>query len=66
MVLMEPLHHKDVILPFEQPRDIATPARSLVHGTAFDYPMHSHAEMSQTAAGGLYPNGMLTDWELEI
>ena len=66
MVVMEPLHHKDVILPFEQPRDIATPARSLVHGTAFDYPMHSHAEMSQTAAGGLYPNGMLTDWELEI
>ncbi len=65
-VLMEPLHHKDVILPFEAPRDIATPGRSLVHGTAFSYPMHSHAEMSQTAAGGLYPNGMLTDWKLEI
>lgn len=65
-VLMEPLHHKDAILPFEPPRDIATPTRSLVRGTAFDYPMHSHAEMSQTAAGGLYPNGMLTDWELEI
>jgi hypothetical protein len=66
VVLMEPLHHKDVTLPFEQPRDIATPARSLVRGTTFDYPMHSHAEISQTAAGGLYPNGMLTDWELEI
>ena len=66
MVLMEPLDHKDVILPFEPPRDIATPERSLVSGATFDYPMHSHAEMSQTAAGGLYPNGMLTDWELEI
>jgi hypothetical protein len=66
MVLMEPLDHKDVVLPFEQPRDIATPERSLVRGTTFAYPMHSHAEMSQTAAGGLYPNGMLTDWELEI
>ena len=66
VVLMEPLNHKDVILPFEQPRDIATPERSLVAGVSFDYPMHSHAEMSQTAAGGLYPNGMLTDWELEI
>jgi hypothetical protein len=66
MVLMEPLNHKDAILPFEPPRDIATPERSLVAGVSFDYPMHSHAEMSQTAAGGLYPNGMLTDWELEI
>jgi hypothetical protein len=66
MVLMEPLDHKDAILPFEPPRDIATPERSLVSGVTFDYPMHSHAEMSQTAAGGLYPNGMLTDWELEI
>jgi len=26
--------------------------------------MHCHAEMSQTAAGGLYPMGMLTDWRL--
>jgi len=29
-----------------------------------EYPMHCHAEMSQTAAGGLYPMGMLTDWRL--
>jgi hypothetical protein len=28
------------------------------------YPMHCHAEMSQTAAGGLYPMGMLADWRL--
>jgi hypothetical protein len=26
--------------------------------------MHCHAEMSQTAAGGSYPFGMLTDWHL--
>jgi hypothetical protein len=28
------------------------------------YPMHCHAEMSQTAAGGNYPQGMVTHWEL--
>ena len=28
------------------------------------FPMHCHAEMSQTAAGGSYPFGMLTDWHL--
>ena len=28
----------------------------------FDYPMHCHAEMSQTAGGGLYPGGQVTDW----
>ncbi|MGH2554084.1 MAG: cupredoxin domain-containing protein [Actinomycetota bacterium] len=28
------------------------------------FPMHCHAEMSQTAAGGLYPGGMVTDWQL--
>jgi len=27
--------------------------------------MHCHAEMSQTAGGGLYPNGMLAHWEVD-
>jgi hypothetical protein len=30
------------------------------------YPMHCHAEMSQTAAGGLYPNGMIAHIEFDI
>ncbi|MDN4610332.1 multicopper oxidase domain-containing protein [Arthrobacter burdickii] len=28
------------------------------------YPMHCHAEPSQTAAGGLYPGGLMADWVL--
>ena len=30
----------------------------------YRYPMHCHAEMSQTAGGGQYPSGMYTEWEL--
>jgi hypothetical protein len=26
--------------------------------------MHCHTEMSQTAGGGNYPQGLVTDWEL--
>jgi hypothetical protein len=28
------------------------------------YPMHGHDELSQTAAGGNYPQGMVTTWEI--
>jgi Multicopper oxidase len=57
---MRPLDVKDCRLPFEHPRDAA--AGNLEIGR---FPMHCHTELSQTARGGLYPNGMLTDWELE-
>jgi FtsP/CotA-like multicopper oxidase with cupredoxin domain len=30
----------------------------------YHYPMHCHAEPSQTAAGGLYPGGLVADWVL--
>lgn len=30
------------------------------------WPMHCHVEMSQIAAGGLYPQGLLTDWKMEL
>jgi hypothetical protein len=59
-----PLHPRDrvdVILPFELPRDCATPPGP---GQELHYPMHSHSEPSQTAGGGLYPGGQLTDWIL--
>jgi FtsP/CotA-like multicopper oxidase with cupredoxin domain len=49
----------DVLLPFHQPLDAFPPARSSV------YPVHDHQEMTQTLHGGLYPNGLLTDWHLE-
>jgi hypothetical protein len=27
--------------------------------------MHCHCEMSQTAAGGNYPQGLVTHWQIE-
>ena len=49
----------DVLLPFRMPPDAFPPARASV------YPVHDHQEMTQTLHGGLYPNGLLTDWHLE-
>jgi FtsP/CotA-like multicopper oxidase with cupredoxin domain len=34
-------------------------------GFPLNYPMHSHLELSQTAAGGNYPQGMITHIEFE-
>jgi len=31
----------------------------------FQYTMHCHTEMSQTAAGGNYPQGCITHWQME-
>ena len=45
----------DLIYPFESPPDAWPPTDV---GT---YPMHLHTEMSQTAGGGLYMFGALTD-----
>ena len=49
----------DVLLPFNAPPDAFPVVRSSV------YPVHDHQEMTQTLEGGLYPNGLLTDWHLE-
>ncbi len=74
---MKPLDRVDWLLPFVRPPDIpgdpGTPLRDLipeelalvVGGVAqspLRYPMHCHTEMSQTAAGGNYPQGLVTDW----
>jgi FtsP/CotA-like multicopper oxidase with cupredoxin domain len=45
----------DAIFPFEAPPDAYPP---VTHG---HYPMHLHDEMSQTAGGGLYLFGAMTD-----
>ena len=45
----------DVIYPFDVPPDSWPPA------TKGEYPMHLHSEMSQTAAGGYYLFGAITD-----
>jgi FtsP/CotA-like multicopper oxidase with cupredoxin domain len=49
----------DVLLPFRVPPDAFPPTR------VSEFPVHDHQEMSQTLHGGLYPNGLLTDWHLE-
>lgn len=45
----------DVIFPFETPPDSWPPVSTGV------YPMHLHTEMSQTAGGGFYMFGSMTD-----
>jgi hypothetical protein len=73
VVRMEPLFCYDVILPAHTgydafPPPTADPDHPVLHDEAHPgiqiFPMHCHAEMSQTASGGMYPLGMLTDWHL--
>lgn len=64
VIPMGPEDVKDMLLPCHEPLDQYPPYDP---NTAFEnkYPMHCHAEMSQTAGGGNYPSGMLTDWVLQ-
>jgi FtsP/CotA-like multicopper oxidase with cupredoxin domain len=48
----------DVLLPFHAPPDAFPSVRTST------YPVDDHQEMTQTLEGGLYPNGLLTRWEL--
>ena len=65
VIRTEGLHRVAVILPAHTGYD-AFPPLNENHPKAAgqQYPMHCHAEMSQTGAGGGYPFGMLTDWHL--
>ena len=63
--ILRGLQRKDVLLPFEPPQDIpaaAWPPRD--EPFPMRYAMHCHIEMSQTAGGGNYPQGLTTHWEL--
>ena len=63
--ILPPMSRKDVLLPFERPNEIplaAWPPKQ--EPWPLLYPMHCHIEMSQTARGGQYPQGMVTHWEL--
>jgi len=64
VVEMDPLSSKAVLLPLKPPPDALDVVRA---NQACDwvYPMHCHAEMSQTAGGGLYPGGQVSDWILK-
>ena len=75
MIMVEPEDRKDCYLPFNVPPnavywpphpDGAAFLKEL-HGTDMEgkFPMHCHAEQSQTAGGGLYPQGLVTDWKIK-
>jgi len=60
---MRPMDRKDMILPFERPPDIAVwPPKQ--EPFPLRYVMHCHTEMSQTAGGGNYPQGLVTHWTM--
>jgi hypothetical protein len=76
---MWPMQRNDLLLPLEAPPDIPYDVPVLggrrsqwtrmVNGQAQEpfplrYVMHCHCEMSQTASGGNYPQGMVTHWEI--
>lgn len=68
----------DWLLPFIRPQDIPgdpnTPLRDLIPEelatvlitpqSPLEYPMHGHTEIDQTAAGGNYPQGMITHFNI--
>jgi FtsP/CotA-like multicopper oxidase with cupredoxin domain len=62
-VQLEPLDRKESLLPVRRPPDVVDPVWD-VRREDWRYPMHCHAEPSQTAAGGLYPGGLVADWVL--
>jgi FtsP/CotA-like multicopper oxidase with cupredoxin domain len=60
---LRPLGRRDMLLPFEQPPDIPNwPPKE--EPFPLRYVMHCHCEMSQTAGGGNYPQGLVTHWEM--
>jgi hypothetical protein len=64
VVRIAALQRTSVLLPIHTGLDAWPPLDPEKGFVEQEYPMHCHAEMSQTAAGGLYPMGALTDWRL--
>jgi FtsP/CotA-like multicopper oxidase with cupredoxin domain len=62
-VFVNPMERKEALLPCRRPPEV-TDAVWEARTKDWIYPMHCHAEPSQTAAGGLYPGGMVADWVL--
>lgn len=62
---------KDLLLPYIAPPDIpANFWQRVAAGTNQEllplvYPMHDHNEISNTAAGGNYPQGCATHWQID-
>ena len=64
VVELEPMDRKDCIIPVKRPPDALDPVW-YARTTDWEYPMHCHAEPSQTAAGGMYPGGLVAHWSLK-
>jgi FtsP/CotA-like multicopper oxidase with cupredoxin domain len=63
VVELDPMSTKAVMLPVKRPPDALEQVLD-AQACEYEYPMHCHAEMSQSAAGGLYPGGQVTGWRL--
>lgn len=63
VVELDPLDRKEAVLPLKRPPEVLDPVWDS-RKEDWHYPMHCHAEPSQTAAGGLYPGGLVADWIL--
>ncbi len=61
--LLKPMYRTDVLLPFEVPPSIPV-WPPVQEPFPLRYVMHCHNEPSQTAAGGNYPQGIVTHWEI--
>jgi hypothetical protein len=63
--IMRPLDRKDLLLPFMLPPDIPPAAWPPVQERfPLRYPMHDHNEISQSAAGANYPQGLVCHWQI--
>ncbi len=60
---MPSMQRTDVLLPFEKPPDIVV-WPPVEEPFPLRYVMHCHNELSQTAGGGNYPQGLVAHWEL--
>jgi hypothetical protein len=63
VVEIDPMERVDIVLPLKPPPDVV-PAVWAARREDWTYPMHCHAEMSQSAGGGVYPGGLVADWVL--
>jgi hypothetical protein len=63
-----PMQVRDMLLPFEVPPDIPSWDKFVSGANQEPFPlryvMHDHCEMGTTAAGGNYPQGAVTHWEI--
>lgn len=62
-VQLQPFETKEAMLPVRRPPEVTDEVWN-ARTEDWKYPMHCHAEPSQTAAGGLYPGGLMSDWVL--